>query len=259
MGRAPGVSGAGGELRLLRVALQHHSAFAFGPVERADPRSLRHLPAVGLAIGGFGALALWVAAHLWPATVAVGVAVAATAWAGRALSERALLQAFDPGARGLDAGSGSPSNAAAGIVALVFVLMLEALAIHGLARSDLALAWAAMPLAGLLSRALAVSLAHRLAAGDATMRSGPRAAAARLSEGSLLAVALWCAGGVLAALVVGISPSRVLATLVVLAGLGAALDQAGRRSAAEADRAVALAQPLGELATYLVLLAVEWP
>ena len=253
------MSGVGGELRLLRLALQHHSAFAFGPDERFDSRSLRHLPAAGLAIGGFGTLALWGAALWWPATVAVGIAVAATAWAGRALSERALLQAFDPAARRLDAGSGSPSNAAAGIVALVFVLMLKALAIHGLARSDLVLAWIAMPLAGLLSRAVAVSLAHRLAAGDATLRPGPRAAAARLSPGSLLAVALWCAGGVLAALSASIAPGRMLATLIVLAGVGAALDRAGRRSAVDADRAVAFAQPLGELATYLVLLAVEWP
>jgi len=44
------------------------------------PASMRHFPLVGAVVGGFGALALALAASVWPPVVAVGLSLAATAW-----------------------------------------------------------------------------------------------------------------------------------------------------------------------------------
>lgn len=58
-------------------------------------RSARYLPAVGLLVGGLGAAVYWAAAQLWPGTVAVLLAMAATLYATGAFHEDGLSDAAD--------------------------------------------------------------------------------------------------------------------------------------------------------------------
>lgn len=93
----------------------------------------RHAAGAGLLIGGFGALVLWGAAHLWPASVAVVLALAATAALTRARHEDAVQAHF-------------------GTFGLIALLALKAAALLGLVLRDFPAALAALPLAHALSR-----------------------------------------------------------------------------------------------------------
>ncbi len=57
--------------------------------------SARYFPAVGLLIGGIGALVYWLALHLWPQPVAVLLSMAATIYATGAFHEDGLSDTAD--------------------------------------------------------------------------------------------------------------------------------------------------------------------
>lgn len=166
-----------------------------------------HGPAVGLVVGGFGALMLWAGAHVWPATVAVGVALVAVAWLTRGTHERAL-------------------EACGGTLALVAVLGLKAVALHGLAVRDFPVALAALPLAHALSRA------------PGALRA-PRAVAVLVMAWSAVAVAL--------AVVVGLDLPYALLAAVVAAVAAWVVSRAPGFEGAQ--------QPVAETAVLLALLA----
>ncbi len=57
--------------------------------------SARYFPAVGLVVGGIGALVFWLAQHLWPQAVAVLLSMAATLYATGAFHEDGLSDTAD--------------------------------------------------------------------------------------------------------------------------------------------------------------------
>ena len=57
--------------------------------------SARYFPAVGLLVGGIGALIYWLALHLWPQPVAVLLSMAATIYATGAFHEDGLSDTVD--------------------------------------------------------------------------------------------------------------------------------------------------------------------
>ena len=57
--------------------------------------SARYFPAVGLLVGGIGALVYWLALHLWPQPVAVLLSMAATIYATGAFHEDGLSDTVD--------------------------------------------------------------------------------------------------------------------------------------------------------------------
>lgn len=57
--------------------------------------SARYFPAVGLLVGGIGALVYWLAMHLWPQPVAVLLSMAATIYATGAFHEDGLSDTVD--------------------------------------------------------------------------------------------------------------------------------------------------------------------
>jgi adenosylcobinamide-GDP ribazoletransferase len=133
------------ELRLFATALQCLTRLRLPAWVGWDaawaPQSVRHFPGAGLVVGAMALVAMWAAAHAWPALVTVLVGMAATVWLTRAQHESALADAV--GQR-------------YGTVALTLVLALKAAALHGLVTRDFAIALAALPLAHAWSRAAIV-------------------------------------------------------------------------------------------------------
>ena len=165
------------QLRLFFVALQF---FTRVPVPRwvgFEPAWLqqcaRYFPLVGLVVGGFSALVLWAAQLVFPATVAVGLAMAASVWLTGGFHEDGLADSCD--ALG---GAVSREKALAimkdsrigsyGALGLVLVLGLKATVLLGLVDTDPTLALLAVVWAHVASRAAPVWLLHALPyAGDA--------------------------------------------------------------------------------------------
>jgi adenosylcobinamide-GDP ribazoletransferase len=209
-------------------------ALTRGPAGAALPAGTpRHAPAVGLLVGLFGALVLWSAAHLWPAAVAVGLAMAATAWLTGARHERAWAAACDGAARA------EGRLGAAGAVGLLALLGLKAVTLHALALRDFAGVLAALPLAHALSRGAPGLL---LAAPGGT--AGARA---------------WALGGLLvaAAAAAWVWPALHVALAVAVAAAVAAVAVRGLRPAHDAGTTFGAAQQGAELAVLLALLAAR--
>ena len=66
-----------------------------GHSSEALNHSARYFPAVGLLIGGIGALVFWLALHIWPQPVAVLLSMAATIYATGAFHEDGLSDTVD--------------------------------------------------------------------------------------------------------------------------------------------------------------------
>jgi adenosylcobinamide-GDP ribazoletransferase len=244
------------ELRLFFIALQFLTRV---PVPawvgwRAEwmNDSVRHFPAVGLLVGGFGAGVFWAAAHLWPAPVAVVLSMAATVWLTGAFHEDGLADTCDGlgGAvsreRALEIMKDSRIGTY-GAVGLLLVLALKAAALHALALRDLHTA---------LSRTVAVALLVWLPyAGDAA-HAKAKPMAMQASAGVLLAAFGWCAAGLGVALLLGWRERDVL--VMVLAAAVAALLMArwlrGRLGGFTGDT-LGAAQQGAEVAIYLALAA----
>ena len=164
------------ELRLFFIALQFLTR---APVPRwvgfeSDwlNQSARYFPAVGLCIGGIGAMVLWTGSALFPPSVAVGLSMLATVLLTGAFHEDGLADTCDAlgGAvsrtRALEIMKDSRIGTY-GAAGLVLILGLKAAALVALTALPLSLAMAALLLAHTVSRTGAVLLIRFLPyAGD---------------------------------------------------------------------------------------------
>lgn len=187
------------ELRLFGVALQFLTRVPLRFVNWHDDwlqASARHFAGVGLLVGGFGALVLWAAAHVFGGFLAVLLSVVATVWLTGAFHEDGLADTFD----GLG-GSADRERALAimkdsrlgtyGTVALLSVLALKVAALHALAVRDLLAVLALLPLGHAVSRAATVGLLAVLPyAGDAG-HAKAKPLAQRADGLTLLVTAAW--------------------------------------------------------------------
>jgi adenosylcobinamide-GDP ribazoletransferase len=253
------------ELRLFFIALQFLTrvpvpAWVGWQAEWMNA-SARHFPAVGLLVGGVGAAVLWAAAHLWPASVAVLLSMAATVWLTGAFHEDGLADTCD----GLG-GAVSRERALAimkdsrigsyGAIGLLLVLALKASALHALALRDLNAALLALPLAHALSRAVAVGLLGWLPyAGDAE-HAKAKPMAQQASAGTLMVAAGWCAVAMAVALVIGWRERDVLVTALAAAAVAVLMARWLRaRLGGYTGDTLGAAQQGAELAVYLALVA----
>jgi adenosylcobinamide-GDP ribazoletransferase len=165
------------QVRLFFIALQF---FTRVPVPRwvgFEPQWLqqcaRYFPLVGAVVGGFSALVLWAAQLAFPATVAVGLAMAASVWLTGGFHEDGLADTCD----GLG-GAVSREKALTimkdsrigsyGALGLILVLGIKATVLLGLVDTDPSLATMALVWAHVASRAAPVWILHHLPyAGDA--------------------------------------------------------------------------------------------
>lgn len=250
----------GHELRLFLAALRFLTRL---PAPRGAPGrgerlgdAVRHFPAVGLLVGAAGATVLWMAAHLWPATVSVGLSMVATAWLTGAMHERGLAATADtlagtgpqrPGS-GAAAGGAAHPFGAPGAIALLAVLGLKAAALVAFGLRDFEGLIVALPLAHAWSRAVPVLLLAALPDAGGT---GPAPAG-----GATVAMALfWCAiAGTLAAML-HTDPLHLVVAACVLVGLAVVAARGLHRRPGGADTAaLGAAQQLAELGVYLELL-----
>lgn len=230
----------GHELQLFLRALQSQTRVPVpGWVGTSDDglqASVRHLPGVGLLIGGLAALLLWAAAHLWPALVSVLLSLAFAVWLTRGLHEEGLARA-------------------GGVLALLLVLALKAAAWHGLATRDLLASLAVLPLAHAWSRTALVVVLRQLPAG-ASATDSARRPQAKTVDGLALWVALFwaglAAGG--AAFFLPADALWAAAAACVAVTLAAARGLQPRRGPGAAD-VTGATQQFSELATYLAVLA----
>jgi adenosylcobinamide-GDP ribazoletransferase len=186
------------ELRLFFVALQFFTRLQVPRWVGFEPAWLqqcaRHFPLVGLLVGAFSALVLWLALWVWPAAVAAGLAMAASIWLTGGFHEDGWADTCD----GL---GGAVSREKAllimkdsrigsyGALGLVLMLGLKAVTLTALVEFDYLLALTALVWGHCASRAAPVWLIRALPyAGDAEhAKSKPLATQA---SGATLATAL---------------------------------------------------------------------
>jgi adenosylcobinamide-GDP ribazoletransferase len=253
------------ELRLFFIALQFLTRV---PVPgwvgwRAEwmHASARHFPAVGLLVGGVGALMLWAAAHLWPAPVAVALSMAATVWLTGAFHEDGLADTCDGlgGAVGRERALAIMKDSRIGTygaVGLLLVLGLKATALHALALRDLHAALLALPLAHALSRAVPVALLWWLPyAGDAE-HAKAKPMAQQASAATLLVAAGWCAAALATVLALGWRERDVLVMVLAAAATAVLMARWLRaRLGGYTGDTLGAAQQAAEVAAYLALVA----
>jgi adenosylcobinamide-GDP ribazoletransferase len=165
------------ELRLFFVALQFFTRLPVPAWVGFEPAWLqqcaRYFPLVGLVVGGAAALVLWCAQWVWPATVAVGLSIAAGVWLTGGFHEDGWADSCD----GLG-GAVSRERALAimkdsrigsyGALGLILMLGLKAACLVALAEADLEAGLLALVWAHMASRAAPVWLLYQLDyAGDA--------------------------------------------------------------------------------------------
>lgn len=253
------------EVRLFLIAVQFLTRLPVpawvGWREEWLHASARHFPGVGLLIGSLSALVLWAAAHLWPAPVAVLLAMVATVWLTGAFHEDGLADTAD----GL---GGAVSRERAllimkdsrlgtyGAVALLLVLALKAAALHGLVTRDLLATLAALPLAHTWSRCATVVLLRLLPYGGDAEHAKAKPLAQQVDGLGLLVALVW------AALAAGVAslylPSNALwvaaaACAAVTLWMARWLHQ---RLGGYTGDTLGATQQVTELACYLALLAV---
>jgi adenosylcobinamide-GDP ribazoletransferase len=223
--------------------------------------SARHFPGVGLLVGGFGALVMWGAAHLWPAPVAVLLAMAATVCMTGAFHEDGLADTCD----GLGGAVSRERSLAImkdsrigtyGACGLLLMLALKASALHGLAVRDLTAVLLALPLAHALSRAVPVALLVWLPyAGDAEHAKAKPMAQQVPAHGLLVALG-WCVLATAGALVLGLRERDVLVAVVAAAATALCMARWLRaRLGGYTGDTLGAAQQGAEVAVYLALLA----
>jgi adenosylcobinamide-GDP ribazoletransferase len=224
--------------------------------------SARHFPLVGALVGGVAAAAYGAAALLLTPALAVGLSMATSLLLTGGFHEDGLADTCD----GLG-GASSRERAleimkdsrlgAYGAMGLVMVLGMKAAAIVAL---PMALAMAAMLLAHVVSRAVAVSLLRLLPyAGDAA-HAKARPMAQQLSGPGWAVAWGWVALAVSGALLRGVPVSMAAAGLLaaMLAGLYCA-HWFRRRLGGYTGDCLGAAQQLSELALYLgVVVAWRW-
>lgn len=217
------------QVRLFFVALQF---FTRVPVPRwvgFEPDWLqqcaRYFPLVGAVVGGCSALVLWAASLVFPATVAVGLAMAASVWLTGGFHEDGLADSCD----GLGGAVTREKSLAImkdsrigsyGALGLILVLGLKATVLLGLADIDLSLAALATVWAHVASRAAPVWLLHALPyAGDAEHAKAKPLATQVSGPGLAIALALVVAATAVGAWLMPDQVPLLLGAGVVCAGL----------------------------------------
>jgi adenosylcobinamide-GDP ribazoletransferase len=257
------------EFRIFLRALQYFTRLpvpaSIGHAADQLGQTARYLPAVGLVVGGIAAATLWLAAHVLPVGVAVGLSLAAGILVTGAFHEDGLSDFAD----GLGGATKERALAimkdahvgAYGVIALVLVLLLKYQALLTLSgtRSP---GYAALALVAghVLGRILAVSTMATLpyARTDATSRARPvtqpatrefalRAAAVAMPVGILALGLLIAAGARLNGLVAALAIA-----LMVRVYLGWQFE---RRLGGYTGDCLGAMQQLSELGFYLGLLA----
>jgi adenosylcobinamide-GDP ribazoletransferase len=261
----PAAGGLAHELRLFLIALQFLTRVPIPAAVGFRPewlqQCLRHFPAVGLVVGGVGAGVLWALAHVFPAGLSVALAMVATLVLTGAFHEDGLADTFDalggsvPRERALEIMKDSRLGTY-GTVALVAVLAVKGLALHGLAVRDFVAALAALPLAHALSRVVPVLLLGWLRyAGDAE-HAKAKPLALQADGAATLMAAVWTLLSLAVGAAGGLGATPLL--LAVLAAAGVALAMRAWLSArlgGFTGDTLGAAQQLAEVAVYLVLLA----
>ena len=257
------------EFRIFLRAIQYFTRIpvpaSIGHTADQLGHTARYLPAIGLVVGGIAAVLMWLAAHVLPAGVAVGIGLAAGILVTGAFHEDGLSDFAD----GL--GGATRERALAimkdsrvgvyGVIALVLVLLLKYEALmslvgtHSPGRGALAL------VAGhVISRAIAVSIMLTMpyARSDASSKARPvtqpatrafalRAAAVALPASLVALGMLFAAGAHLNSIVAAIAIA--LMVRVYLAW------QFKQRLGGYTGDCLGAAQQLSELGFYLGLLA----
>ena len=164
------------EIRLFLMALQAITRLPVpawvGGREEWVPASARHVPGVGLVVGGAAALTLWLAAQWWPALVSVLLCMAVTVWMTGAVPEGGLAGTCDRLGRSAsrrERGLATLKDSrlgTCGVVALVFVLALKAATLYALATRDLLATLAVLPLAHAWSRSASLLMLRLLPGAD---------------------------------------------------------------------------------------------
>jgi adenosylcobinamide-GDP ribazoletransferase len=93
----PDRSGVRAQVRAFAAAIAFLTRLpAFAEHDASDlPAAAMYFPAVGLIVGGIGAIAFWFAANVWPPTLAIIVSVGLTVFITGAFHEDALADALD--------------------------------------------------------------------------------------------------------------------------------------------------------------------
>jgi len=188
------------QLRLFFIALQFFTRVPVPAWVGYTPQwmhdSARHFPLVGVCVGGFGALALWLALLLFPAPVAVVLSMAATVWMTGGFHE-------DGWADSCDALGGAVSRERAlaimkdsrigayGAIGLVLMLGLKAATLSALVQEQSAAALAALVWAHAASRAAPVCLIRFLSYAGDIEHAKAKPMATQASNAALAVALLW--------------------------------------------------------------------
>ncbi|MGL4396638.1 MAG: adenosylcobinamide-GDP ribazoletransferase [Hyphomicrobium sp.] len=162
------------EARLILVAMQFLTRIPVRPIAGFEPiwldRSVKYFPLIGAGVGAIAAGVLLMAAHIWPLTIAVVLAMAAATAVTGALHEDGLADTADA-----FGGGASPEASLVimkdsrigtfGVVALILVMALKGVSLMAMTPAEAA---AALVAGHALSRLAAALVIGRLAyAGDA--------------------------------------------------------------------------------------------
>ena len=252
------------ELRLFLIALQFLTRVPVpaGVGWKAEwlNDSARHFPAVGLLVGGFAALVLWAAAHLWSAPVAVLLSMAATVWLTGGFHEDGLASTCDGlggtavRERALEIMKDSRLGTH-GAVTLLWVLALKAAALHSLATRDLLATLAALPLAHAGSRAAVVLLMRWLPYGGDAEQAKAKPLAQQ-DDGLAFAIAMLWALLAAASAAVFLPGAALLAAAMAVAITTLCMARwVQRRLGGYTGDTLGATQQVAELAVYLALAA----
>ncbi|UXH77476.1 adenosylcobinamide-GDP ribazoletransferase [Roseateles amylovorans] len=225
--------------------------------------SARYFPLVGAVVGGFSALVLWAASLMFPATVAVGLAMASSVWLTGGFHEDGLADSCD----GLGGAVSREKSLAImkdsrigsyGALGLMLVLGLKAATLLGLADTDPTLVLMAVVWSHVVSRAAPVWLMHALPyAGDAD-HAKAKPLATQVGGGGLvvaLVIALLASG--VAAWLLPDEVPLLIGALVTACGLTFYLQSMlERRLGGYTGDTLGAAQQIVELGTLLALLGL---
>ena len=158
-------------------------------------RAARYLPAIGLLVGGFGALVFWLAMHVWAQPVAVVLSMVAAIALTGAFHEDGLSDTADGLGGGWDKAKilaimKDSRVGSYGVIAIVLALLGKFALLASLPAGEVAVALIA---GHAVSRFFAVSLMATMDYARDDESSKARPVAARLGNGPLL-VALFFAG-----------------------------------------------------------------
>jgi adenosylcobinamide-GDP ribazoletransferase len=252
-GPQPAPAATAGEVRRMLAAVQYFTRVPVpgwvGHSQALLDDAARYFPAVGLLVGGVGALVLMGAGHLWPMPVAVVLCLITTILITGAFHEDGLADAVD----GLG-GSVNRSRAleimkdsrigAFGAVALGLALLLKYAALSAMA---LPVAAFALIAAHTVSRFGGVVIMATLGYVRDAADSRAKPLVQRIS---LLSVLMGCVTGALAIAPLGLRGA--IAALVVLAVSLAWRSYIKRRLGGYTGDCLGAVQQLGECAFYLV-------